>query len=109
MARRRLLSPEQWAGFLAAPTDERDILRYYTLSRDDLDLNVDLEASAVWIRAEVRAFDRTGVEMEALNAVTTAALTVYDMCKAVDRGMEISEVRLEAKSGGASGGGCSWS
>src|SRR3546814_13439195 len=38
MARRRLLSPEQWAGFLAAPTDERDILRHYTLSRDDLDL-----------------------------------------------------------------------
>lgn len=38
MARRRLLSPEQWAGFLAAPTDERDILRYYTHRRDDLDL-----------------------------------------------------------------------
>jgi cyclic pyranopterin phosphate synthase len=69
----------------------------------DLELEVDLRASAVLIRAEVRAFDRTGVEMEALHAVSVAALTVYDMCKAVDRGMEISAIRLEAKSGGASG------
>ena len=46
---------------------------------------------------------RTGVEMEALTAVTVAALTVYDMCKAVDRGMEIDRVRLEEKSGGRSG------
>ena len=46
---------------------------------------------------------RTGVEMEALTAVSVAALTIYDMCKAVDRGMEIDRVRLEAKSGGRSG------
>jgi len=57
----------------------------------------------VVIRAEVRAFDRTGVEMEALTAVTVAALTVYDMCKAVDRGMRITEVRLTHKAGGKSG------
>lgn len=57
----------------------------------------------VAIEATVRAFDRTGVEMEALTAVSVAALTVYDMCKAVDRGMRIAEVRLEAKSGGKSG------
>ena len=57
----------------------------------------------VEIRAEVRAFDRTGVEMEALCAVTVAALTVYDMCKAVDRGMRIVDVQLEEKRGGRSG------
>jgi cyclic pyranopterin phosphate synthase len=57
----------------------------------------------VEIRATVRAHDRTGVEMEALTAVTIAGLTIYDMCKAIDRGMRLTEVRLEAKSGGKSG------
>jgi cyclic pyranopterin phosphate synthase len=57
----------------------------------------------VAIEATVRVFGRTGVEMEALTAVTGAALTIYDMCKAVDRGMTIERVRLEAKSGGRSG------
>ena len=57
----------------------------------------------VTIVARVRAHDRTGVEMEALTAVTVAALTIYDMCKAVDRGMRIGEVRLEEKRGGKSG------
>ena len=55
------------------------------------------------IEAKARVTGRTGVEMEALTAVTVAALTVYDMCKAVDRGMEIDRVRLEEKSGGRSG------
>jgi cyclic pyranopterin phosphate synthase len=58
---------------------------------------------ALAIRATVRAHDRTGVEMEALTAVAVAALTVYDMCKAIDRGMRIAAVQLEAKRGGASG------
>jgi cyclic pyranopterin phosphate synthase len=57
----------------------------------------------VEIRATVRAHDRTGVEMEALTAVSVAALTIYDMCKAVDRGMTISTVRLLEKRGGKSG------
>jgi cyclic pyranopterin phosphate synthase len=57
----------------------------------------------VEIRATVAAHDRTGVEMEALTAVTVAALTIYDMCKAVDRGMQIVGVRLESKRGGKSG------
>jgi cyclic pyranopterin phosphate synthase len=55
------------------------------------------------IEATVRVFGRTGVEMEALTAVSVAALTVYDMCKSVDRVMTIERVRLEAKSGGRSG------
>jgi cyclic pyranopterin monophosphate synthase len=55
------------------------------------------------IEATVRVFGRTGVEMEALTAVSVAALTVYDMCKAVDRVMSIERIRLEEKSGGRSG------
>lgn len=55
------------------------------------------------IEAVVRVFGRTGVEMEALTAVSVAALTVYDMCKAVDRGISIERIRLEEKSGGKSG------
>jgi cyclic pyranopterin monophosphate synthase len=57
----------------------------------------------VRIRATVRAFDRTGVEMEALTAVSVAALTIYDMCKSMDRGMRVTSVQLDEKSGGKSG------
>src|SRR6516165_4726364 len=59
--------------------------------------------SVLRIEATVKVFGRTGVEMEALTAVGVAALTVYDMCKAVDRGMSIESIRLEEKSGGRSG------
>src|SRR5947207_11665440 len=59
--------------------------------------------SLLRIEAEVRIFGRTGVEMEALTAVSTSALTINDMCKAVDRGMTIERIRLEEKSGGRSG------
>lgn len=59
--------------------------------------------AGVRIRAEVRGTDRTGFEMEALVAVTAAALTVYDMCKSVERGMRIVDVRLDEKRGGKSG------
>jgi cyclic pyranopterin phosphate synthase len=58
---------------------------------------------ALHIEATVRVFGRTGVEMEALTAASVAALTVYDMCKSVDKGMTIERIRLEAKSGGKSG------
>jgi cyclic pyranopterin phosphate synthase len=74
------------------------------ISGVNLDLKVRTRSPArVEIRCEVQAVDRTGVEMEALTAVSVAALTVYDMCKAVDRGMQISEVQLEEKLGGKSG------
>jgi cyclic pyranopterin phosphate synthase len=71
-----------------------------------VDVELDCHANGqprVEIRATVHAFDRTGVEMEALTAVTIAALTVYDMCKAIDRGMRIADVRLVEKRGGRSG------
>jgi cyclic pyranopterin phosphate synthase len=68
-----------------------------------LDFTLSTERSGVAIEATCRTHGRTGVEMEALTAVATAALTLYDMCKAVDRGMVIGEIRLVHKSGGKSG------
>ena len=73
------------------------------LSSVTVDLVCDHERSAVRITARCALEGRTGVEMEALTAVSVAALTVYDMCKAVDRGMRITGVRLLHKSGGKSG------
>ena len=61
------------------------------------------DEETIRIDATVKIFARTGVEMEALTAVSVAALTVYDMCKAVDRGMTIERIRLESKTGGKSG------
>jgi len=63
----------------------------------------DKERSLIEIEATVKVSARTGVEMEALTAVACAGLTIYDMCKAVDRGMVVSEIRLIEKSGGRSG------
>ena len=68
-----------------------------------VDMRLEVKGNAVAITATVRAFDRTGVEMEALCAVSAAALTVYDMCKAADRGMSISQIQLDEKRGGKSG------
>ena len=71
------------------------------------DINVDLtlnqKENSVDIRAHATAVDRTGVEMEAMTAVSVAALTIYDMCKAMDRSMTISHIQLLEKSGGRSG------
>jgi len=68
-----------------------------------VDFSPDRKRSALEIEARVRVSSRTGVEMEALTAVACAALTVYDMCKAVDKGMVISRIRLVKKKGGRSG------
>lgn len=69
----------------------------------DLSFELDEQGSAVEITATARVTGKTGVEMEALTAVSIAALTIYDMCKAVDRDMVIDQVRLIEKSGGKSG------
>jgi len=68
-----------------------------------VELTCDPDRHAVDIEATCRLVGKTGVEMEALTAVAVAALTVYDMCKAVDRGMRIADIRLTHKSGGKSG------
>ena len=69
----------------------------------DVDFEPDFEKNEILIRSRVRTLDRTGVEMEALVAVSQAALTIYDMCKAIDRGMRIDGIELVFKSGGRSG------
>lgn len=68
-----------------------------------VDLTADVVASSVDITAIVKTTGQTGVEMEALTAASVAALTVYDMCKAVDRGMQIDGLRVTHKAGGKSG------
>lgn len=73
------------------------------LSKVDVDFHLDPAAHCVQVLARCRVKARTGVEMEALTAASVAALTIYDMCKAVDRGMRIRDIGLLEKSGGASG------
>lgn len=68
-----------------------------------IDFTPDESSSSIHIQAEVRVNSQTGVEMEALTAVSVAALTIYDMCKAYDKAMVISDIRLMEKSGGKSG------
>lgn len=73
------------------------------LSAINVDCTTDENENCIHITAECKLNDRTGVEMEALTAASVAALTIYDMCKAVDRGMVISDVKLLEKKGGKSG------
>src|SRR5690606_31397219 len=73
------------------------------LSSIKVDLQADTQESRVLITATCKLAGQTGVEMEALTAASVAALTIYDMCKAVDRGMVIEEVKLLEKAGGKSG------
>jgi cyclic pyranopterin phosphate synthase len=73
------------------------------LTRVAIDIELDEKAASVTMTATVETRGRTGVEMEALTAVSVGLLTVYDMCKAVDRGMRIESIRLLEKSGGRSG------
>ncbi len=93
------------AGIQAAKRTDEWIPLCHALPLDDVrvDLTPDPEASRVVIEAEVSTHARTGVEMEALVAVSAAGLTLYDMCKAVDRGMTVEAVRLVRKRGGRSG------
>ncbi|MDR2885056.1 MAG: cyclic pyranopterin monophosphate synthase MoaC [Deferribacteraceae bacterium] len=68
-----------------------------------VDFTPNIDSGTVTIDAHVRLFGKTGVEMEALTAVSVAALTIYDMCKAVDKGMSFGDIRLMEKTGGKSG------
>jgi cyclic pyranopterin phosphate synthase len=92
------------AGILAAKRTGDLIPLCHPLGLDAVELTLaPVDPDTVRIEATVKVEGRTGVEMEALCAVSIAALTVYDMCKAVDRRMVIDEVRLEEKTGGRSG------
>ncbi|WP_299399421.1 cyclic pyranopterin monophosphate synthase MoaC [Pelagibius sp.] len=100
-----VLSVARLAGIMGAKRtpDLIPLCHPLALTSVTLDLTLDEARSAVDITARCKLKGRTGVEMEALTAVSVAALTVYDMCKAVDRGMRITDVRLVRKEGGKSG------
>ena len=91
------------AGIMAAKKTPELVPLCHPLAISGVTVDLDVEDDAVAISATVRTTDRTGVEMEALTAVSVAALTVIDMVKAVDKGASIAHVRLDAKTGGKSG------
>jgi cyclic pyranopterin phosphate synthase len=114
LAKGDVLEVARLAGIMAAKRTDELIPLCHSLTLDAVTIDftfpddvasdsADPDSAAIAITAEARVQARTGVEMEALVAVNIAALTIYDMCKAVDRGMVIEHVRLEEKSGGRSG------
>ena len=100
-----VLSVAQLAGIMAAKKtpDLIPLCHPLALTSVKVHLTTDPERNAVDVEATCKLRGQTGVEMEALSAVSVAALTVYDMCKAVDRSMQITDIRLTHKAGGKSG------
>ncbi|MGH6934553.1 MAG: cyclic pyranopterin monophosphate synthase MoaC [Dongiaceae bacterium] len=100
-----VLSIARLAGIMGAKRtpDLIPLCHPLNLSSVAVELSIDRKRNAIDIAATCKVTGQTGVEMEAMTAVAVAALTVYDMCKSVDRGMTITEVRLVHKSGGKSG------
>lgn len=100
-----VLAVAQVAGIMAAKRVPEliPLCHPLLLTKVDIDFHVDETASRIEITATVRSTGKTGVEMEALTAVSVAALTIYDMAKAVERTMRIGNIRLIRKSGGKSG------
>ena len=100
-----VLNVAKLAGIMAAKKTDQLIPLCHSipLSYVNVDLEPNIEESSIKITAEVSLVGKTGVEMEALTAVSVAGLTIYDMCKAIDRDMILTNVRLMHKSGGKSG------
>lgn len=100
-----VLTTAQLAGIMGAKRthDLIPLCHPLPLTKVDVDFEIDEDASCIEIMATARCTGKTGVEMEALTAVSVAALTIYDMAKAVERTMRIGEIRLVHKSGGQSG------
>ena len=99
-----VLAVSRLAGIMAAKRTSDLIPLCHPLPIDSVEIQFDFpDEQHVGIRSRVHVTAKTGVEMEALVAASTAALTIYDMCKSIDRGMTIAQVRLEEKSGGKSG------
>jgi cyclic pyranopterin phosphate synthase len=101
-----VLAVARVAGILGAKQTSALVPLCHPLPLDAVTVELTADEDALSIEAAVTVTARTGAEMEALTAVTVAGLTVYDMCKAIDRGMELTDVGLVEKSGGRSG---SWS
>ena len=105
IAKGDVLAVAKIAGVMAAKktSDLIPLCHPLELTAVDVSFRTDARRGEIEIEAAVRTRGRTGVEMEALAAVSAAALTIYDMCKAVDRGMILSDIRLMLKRGGKSG------
>jgi cyclic pyranopterin phosphate synthase len=101
-----VLSVAQVAGIMGAKNTSNNIpmCHQINLVGCDLDFEIDDENTCIKIYSTCKAMGKTGVEMEALNSCSIAALTIYDMCKAVDKKMVISNIHLIEKTGGKSGG-----
>ncbi|MFT8315318.1 MAG: cyclic pyranopterin monophosphate synthase MoaC [Clostridium sp.] len=100
-----VLAVAQVAGIMAAKSTSSIIPMCHPIfiTGCDINFNLDFEENKVDVTCSTKTVGKTGVEMEALTAVSAAALTIYDMCKAIDRGMVIKDIRLMEKSGGKSG------
>ena len=98
-----VLAAARLAGVMATKRTPDLIPLCHPIALTGVTVEVTLDEGGAAVRAEVKTLDRTGVEMEALTAAATAALTVYDMVKSVDRGMVIESLQLEHKAGGRSG------
>ncbi|MDY6918222.1 MAG: cyclic pyranopterin monophosphate synthase MoaC [Chloroflexota bacterium] len=98
-----VLATAQVAGFMAAKQTSSLIPMCHPLMLDEVKVTFEFLDDAVEVAASVKCTGKTGVEMEALTTVAVAALTIYDMCKAVDPGMKLDAIRLVRKSGGKSG------
>lgn len=103
IAKGDVLAVAQVAGIMAAKRTGDWIPMCHPVRLTGVDLSFTVEEAAVRIRAEARCKGETGVEMEALTAVSAAALAIYDMCKAIQKDMEISDIHLCRKTGGRSG------
>jgi cyclic pyranopterin monophosphate synthase len=97
------LETARLAGIMAAKRTAELIPLCHPLALTHIDVRAEVRDFGVYLEAEVATRAQTGVEMEALTAASVAALTIYDMCKAVDKAMTITELRLERKTGGQSG------
>lgn len=90
------------AGIMAAKKTSELIPLCHQINLSKADVKIELTDYGVYLESEAKTASQTGVEMEALTAISVAALTIYDMCKAVQKDIEISEIKLELKTGGKS-------
>ena len=97
------LETARLAGIMAAKRTADLIPLCHPLPLTHIDVQAQIEDTGVYLEAAVSTNAQTGVEMEALTAVSVAALTIYDMCKALDKALTITDIRLESKTGGKSG------
>lgn len=105
MSKGDVLGVAQTAGIMAVKRTWESIPMCHNIAINgvEMDFDIDYEESSIHISCKATTQGKTGIEMEALHGVSIAALTIYDMCKAIDRGMKITDIRLIEKTGGESG------